>query len=172
MACEPVGCMLDAKGFKVLPLRAMKAASELSGEDEKKKYERITTFNWVLPPLRERVVVQGFPPEATGFAVFHGRELCDVCLTGMPIGGLGLFDYIDCYDGELDSSAELTEEGAFALVQKTLGGLPVHERYESGFEPMVLHECGVGCGSYDLNEEGRLLALRIMMENARKNWAF
>lgn len=172
MACEQVGCMLDAKGFKVLPLRAMKAASELSGEDEKKKYERITTFNWVLPPLRERVVVQGFPPEATGFAVFHGRELCDVCLTGTPIGGLCLFDYIDCYDGESDLPTGLTEEDAFALVQKTLGGLPVHERYESGFEPMISHECGVGWGSYDLNEEGRLLALRIMMENARKNWAF
>ena len=37
---------------------------------------------------------------------------------------------------------------------------------------MISHECGVGWGSYDLNEEGRLLALRIMMQNARKNWAF
>ena len=91
----------------------------------------------------------------------------------MKLSASSLKSYLDCpaqfYYARV---AGLTEEDAFALVQKTLGGLPVHERYESGFEPMISHECGVGWGSYDLNEEGRLLALRIMMENARKNWAF
>ena len=47
--------------------------------------------------VRPKVRVPDFPSEATGFAVFRGRDLLDVCLRGIPITDLGPFDSLAFY---------------------------------------------------------------------------
>ena len=55
-------------------------------------------------------------------------------------------------------------------VERFLGDLPVRERDKEGYSPRFWLERGIHDGEYDINEDGRLIALRILMLKARRQW--
>ena len=83
---------------------------------------------------------------------------------------LGLFDSLAFYDGEENSADNLSDGEAFDEVRRFLGDLPVRERDKEGYSPRFWLERGIHDGEYDINDEGRLIALRILMLKARRQW--
>ena len=129
-------------------------------------------LSWIPPVYGsdQKVSVRGFPEDATGFAVFRGRELLDVCLCGIPVSSLGLFDSIACYDGEGEGAVPLSSDAAFGIVEKFLAELPIRERDNNGSMPGIWFERGIHDGWYDIDKSGRLIAMRILMLAARRKW--
>ena len=111
-----------------------------------------------------------FPPEATGFAAFRGRELLDICLTGVPLAGCDLFDNFALYDRPSETAPFADAREAFAAVEDFLAALPIRERDKDGRAPKFWLEFGIHSGSYEINETGQLVALRIIRMIARKQW--
>ena len=47
---------------------------------------------------------------------------------------------------------------------------PVRERDEDGFAPHFWLERGIHDGTYEIDQSGRLVAMRFLMLGARENW--
>ena len=172
MECEPVGGLIGVDGLKVLPLKATFADPTLDRAAAHERMYRWIRLSWLAngKEVRPKVQVPDFPSDATGFAVFRGRDLLDVCLCGIPITDLGLFDSLAFYDGEGNSADNLSDGEAFGEVRRFLGDLPVRERDKEGYSPRFWLERGIHDGEYDINDEGRLIAFRILMLKARRQW--
>lgn len=172
MECEPVGGLLDVGGLKVLPLKAILADPTLDRAVARERMYRWIRLSWFSNgnEARPKVVIPDFPSDATGFAVFRGRNLLDVCLCGIPITDLDLFDSLAFYDGEGNCADNLSDGEAFGEVKRFLDGLPVRERDKEGYSPRFWLERGIHDGEYDVNDEGRLIALRILMLKSRRQW--
>ena len=172
MECEPVGGLIGVDGLKVLPLRATFADPTLDCTAARERMYRWIRLSWLSNGKEERpkVRVPDFPSDATGFAVFRGRDLLDVCLCGIQITDPGLFDSLAFYDGKGNSADNLSDGEAFGEVKRFLGDLPVRERDKEGYSPRFWLERGIHDGEYDINDEGRLIALRILMLKARRQW--
>ena len=170
MSCEPIGGFVDFEGMRILPLRALCASKALTQEEAISRVTSWVRLCWGRETERRpQVKLSLFPPEATGFALFRGSELLDICLLGHPIAGTNLFDNFALYEQGCGGEGVSVIE-AFALVEKFLRDLPVRERDENGCAPRFWYEKGIHDGEYDLDEDGRLLGLRIVMMSARKQW--
>ena len=172
MECDPVGGLISVDGLKVLPLRATFADPTLDRAAAHERMYRWIRLSWLSngKEVRPKVRIPDFPSDATGFAVFRGHDLLDVCLCGIPITDLGLFDSLAFYDREGNSADNLSDGKAFGEVKRFLGDLPVRERDKEGYSPRFWLERGIHDGEYDINDEGRLIALRILMLKARRQW--
>lgn len=171
LACEPVGGMLSVGEVSVLPLRAKQADGAIPpGEvlDRVRSFVRLSWTNHDLP--RPRVELPEFPADATGFAAFRGRELLDVCLTGIPLAGTDLFDNFALYDKPASGEPFANPEEAFAAVEDFLASLPIRERDKDGRAPRFWLERGIHNGTYEIDDAGHLVALRIVRLAARKQW--
>ena len=171
LACEPVGGLLSVGEVSVLPLRAKRADGAIPpGKvlDRVRSFVRLSWTNHDLP--RPRVELPEFPADATGFAAFRGRELLDVCLTGIPLAGSDLFDNFALYDRPSETAPFEDAKEAFAATEEFLVGLPIRERDKDGRAPRFWLERGIHNGTYELDDAGRLVALRIVRMAARKQW--
>ena len=100
LSCRPVGKILRVGGFRLLPLRAEWAESEPLSWMDLNDVSIGVRLTWGRETeARPTVEVKGFPPDATGFAVFRGSEMIDLCLTGVAVETLGLFANMGVYDG-------------------------------------------------------------------------
>ena len=172
LICKPAGGLLDAAGLKILPLKAVFANPSLTREEAQERMRCWIRLSWLSIETgpEPKVHVPGFPHDATGFAVFRGHALIDVCLSGIPVCDLELFNTLAHYDGEGDNTLPLSDDEAFSIVKKFLGDLPVREHGENGSMPRFWLEHGIHEGHYELDGDGRLLSLRILMLNARREW--
>ena len=75
------------------------------------------------------------------------------------------------FDALLSLAAPLRDaREAFAIVSDFLASLPIRERDKNGRAPRFWHERGIHDGTYEIGESGRLVALRIILMIARKQW--
>ena len=173
LACEPVGGLLSVGEVSVLPLRAVFADGSLARDEvfDRFRYFSFIRLSWTRHDLpRPRVELPEFPAEATGFAAFRGRELLDVCLTGVPLAGTDLFDNFALYDRPSETTPFKDAKEAFAATEEFLAELPIREPDKEGRAPTFWLESGIHSGSYEINGSGRLVALRILRMAARKQW--
>jgi hypothetical protein len=172
LVCEMCGGMLDYDGLKVLPVKALNSDTRLSAIDAKEKLYRWIRLTWSPPinEMRPKIAIDGFPNDATGFAVFRDDSLIDFCLCGIPVAGLELFDSIAFYKKPCREGPSLTEDKAFLEVEKFLAALPVRELEEDGRPPHFWLERGIHDGMYEIDESGRLIAMRFLMMGARETW--
>ena len=173
LACEPVGGLLSVGEVSVLPLRAVFADGSLACDEVFDRFRHFSfiRLSWTRHDLpRPRVELPEFPAEATGFAAFRGRELLDVCLTGVPLAGSDLFDNFALYDRPSGTAPFEDAKEAFAATEEFLAGLPIREPDKDGRAPTFWLESGIHSGSYEINGSGRLVALRILRMAARKQW--
>lgn len=173
LACEPVGGLLSVGEVAVLPLRATFADGSTPRDEvfDRFRYFSFVRLSWTRHDLpRPRVELPEFPPEATGFAAFRGRELLDICLTGVPLAGSDLFDNFALYDRPSGTPPFADAQEAFAATSDFLAALPIRERDKNGRAPTFWLEFGIHSGSYEIDEAGRLVALRIIRMAARKHW--
>ena len=171
LSCRPVGKILRVGGFCLLPLQAEWAESEPLSRMDLNDVSIGVRLSWgPETEPRPTVEVSGFPPDATGFAVFRGSEMIDLCLTGAPVGSLGLFANMGVYDGYFAVGEDVEDAVAYERVRSFLAALPVKEPYENGNPPYFSYDRGIESGSYKISEGGKLVFLRFVMLGARRNW--
>ena len=172
MRFDPVGGWIACEGLSVLPLKVREPNGRAVPEDQWWSVKGRIRLSWnSKEDVRNRrtVSLPGFPADATGFAVFRGRELLDVCLLGVPVKELGLFDNVALYERGADGEVPTVSE-AVGILSKFLSGLPVRERGEDGRPPSFWLERGIHDGTYDLDENGCLAYLRFLRLSARARW--
>lgn len=171
LSCRPVGKILRVGGFRLLPLRAEWAESEPLSWMDLNDVSIGVRLTWGRETeARPTVEVRGFPPDATGFAVFRGSEMIDLCLTGVAVETLGLFANMGVYDGYFAVGEDVEDAAAYERVRSFLAALPVKEPYENGNPPYFSYDRGIESGSYKISEGGKLVFLRFVMLGARRNW--
>lgn len=171
LSCRPVGKILRVGGFRLLPLRAEWAESEPLSWMDLNDVSIGVRLTWGRETeARPTVEVKGFPPDATGFAVFRGSEMIDLCLTGVAVETLGLFANMGVYDGYFAVGEDVEDAVAYERVRSFLAALPVKEPYENGNPPYFSYDRGIESGSYKISERGKLVFLRFVMLGARRNW--
>ena len=171
LACEPVGKLIAVGDVSVLPLKAVLAATDQPPDEIFERVRSWIRLSWTRHDLpRPHVALPEFPQEATGFAAFRGRDLLDVCLTGIPLAGSNLFDNFALYDRSTESPPFENAQEAFAAATAFLASLPIRERDKNGLAPHFWLEHGIHDGTYEIDEDGRLVALRIIRMIARKRW--
>lgn len=158
-------------GFRLLPLLAEWAESEPLSRMDLNNVSIGVRLTWGRETEpRPTVEVSGFPPDATGFAVFRGSEMIDLCLTGVAVGALGMFANMGVYDGYFAAGEDVEDAVAYERVRSFLAALPVKEPYENGGSPYFSYDRGIESGSYKISEGGKLVFLRFVMLGARRNW--
>ena len=171
LACEAAGDLIVEGAVSVLPLKALNADSSLPPGEVIGRARSWIRLVWGREEFaRPRVSLPGFPRDATGFAAFRGRELLDVCLTGVPLAGSELFDNFALYDRPSDSPCFADAREAFSAVSDFLSALPVRERNADGSPLRYWLECGIHDGKCEIGDDGRLVALRIIRMAARCKW--
>ena len=170
LTCEPVGELIAVGEVTVLPLRATFANGSHPPDGILARVRNWIRLVWLYDLPRPHVTLPEFPQEATGFAAFRGRDLLDVCLTGIPLAGSNLFDNFALYDRPTESPPFENAQEAFAAATAFLATLPIRERDKNGLAPHFWLEHGIHDGTYEIDEAGRLVALRIIRMIARKRW--
>ena len=171
LVCEPVGGLLSCGDVTVLPLKAPFANVSLAADEVLSRVRSWIRLTWGREMVaRPHVELSDFPPNATGFAAFRGRELLDVCLTGVSLAGTDLFDNFAIYDRPVESDRFVDAQEAHVVVSNFLESLPIRERGKDGLAPRFWLELGIHDGTYEIDENGRLVALRIIRMVARKQW--
>lgn len=170
MACTCEGTMLVYRGFQILPLVAPGAVVGEVGEIPGRAHHFIR--RGLGPDLDPRVKVElpDFPNTATGFAIFRNGELLDLCLTGVPVGRVGLFDNLALYAEGTANAGCLDEATAFVRVTTFLDNLPIRGQDDDTHEIRYWLEHGIHDGTCVLDDQDRLVSLRIVMKSARDAW--
>ena len=174
MECRPAGEMLTYEGLDVLPLVASGALATDLPDGVSEGARNFIRLSWNGDPYpRVKVELPNFPADATGFAVFRRGEFLDLCLTGVPIADAGLFDNLAIYAQELKEDAgceRMDGDTAYARIRMFLDELPIREPDKDSGEMRYWQERGIHDGNVELDDQDRLVSLRIVMRSARRQW--
>ena len=169
--CEAAGELLRVGSLDVLPLTVPFADSSLPADEVLDRARSFIRLTWDRETgERPSVRLEAFPPKATGFAVFRGRELLDVCLTGIPLADSDLFDNLALYEQSEPDRPFDSSRMALEAVRDFLDDLPIREPDEKGNPPCFWYERGIHDGVCMMGRGGRLAVLRIIMLSARRKW--